>query len=69
MCGDAVEGASFHGYRTAVIIADDLIGAAAERGVRKRIPAALLAEYARSDTFGLRCSGSEPLCTTGFQAV
>lgn len=68
MCEDAVEGAAFHGYRTAVIIADDLIGTAAERGVRKRIPAALLAEYARSDIFELRCCGSEPLCTTGFQA-
>ncbi len=69
MCGCAVEGATFHGYRTAVIIADDLIGAASERGVRKRIPAALLAEYARSDTFGLRCSGGEPRSsTTGFKA-
>ena len=67
MCENAVEGSSFHGYRTAVIIADDLIGTAAERGVRKRIPASLLAEYARSDIFGLRCSGSEPMCTTGFQ--
>lgn len=68
MCGSAVEGSSFHGYRTAVIIADDLIGAASERGVRRRIPAALLAEYARSETFGLRCCGRESLCTTGFQA-
>jgi len=68
MCGSAVEGSSFQGYRTAGIIADDLIGAASERGVRRRIPASLLAEYARSDAFGLRCSAEDPQCTTGFKA-